>query len=32
MAPKPSSLNIRYLVSYEVLSINEGAALNDIVG
>jgi hypothetical protein len=31
MAPKPSSLNIRYLVSLEALSINKGAALNDIL-
>jgi hypothetical protein len=31
MTPKPSSLNARYLVSWEALSINEGAALDDIL-
>jgi hypothetical protein len=31
MAPKPSSLNTGYFVSWEALSINEGAALNDIL-
>ena len=32
MVPKPSSLNTWYLVSYEALSVNEGAALDDILG